>query len=85
MTGSSVQVEVSCSIGRLYVGKMMTDGHSCVLLAFQGLVYTGVSERSGQVSWYNGCRREIQMSIDNLIEEAQFQVVSSAGKGGQVA
>ena len=46
---------------------------------------TGVSERSGQVSWYNGCRREIQMSIDNLIEEAQFQIVSSAGKGGQVA
>ena len=42
--------------------------------AFQGLVYTGVSKRSGQVSWYNGCRREIQMSIDNLIEEAQFQV-----------
>ena len=24
------------------------------------------------------------MSIDNLIEDAQFQVVSSAGKGGAV-
>ena len=29
------------------MGKMMTDGHSCVLLAFQELVYTGVSEGSG--------------------------------------
>ena len=36
-----------------------------MLVAFQGL---GVSERSGQVSWYNQCNREVQMSIDNLIE-----------------
>ena len=31
------------------------------------------------------CHREMYMSIDNLIEEAQFQVVSSAGKGGEIA
>ena len=48
-------------------------------------VLVTVSEGSGQVSWYNRCHREIQMSIDSLIEEAQFQVMSSAGKGGQVA
>ena len=48
-------------------------------------VATGISEGSGQVSWNNRCHREIQMSIDNLIEDAQFQVVSSAGKGGQFA
>jgi len=39
MTGSSEQMEVSCSIGQLYAGKMMTDGHLCMSLAFQGLVY----------------------------------------------
>ena len=43
------------------------------------------TEGSGQVLWNNGCHREIQMSIDNLIEDAQFQVMSSAGKGGQLA
>ena len=39
VTGSSEQMEVNCSIGRLYVEKMMTDGHLYVFLAFQGLVY----------------------------------------------
>ena len=39
MTDSFVQMEVSCSIGRLCVGKMTIDGCLCVLLAFQGLVY----------------------------------------------
>ena len=39
MTSSFVQIEVSCSIGKLYVEKMTTDGHSPVLLAFQGQVY----------------------------------------------
>jgi len=39
MTGSFVHVEVSCSIGRMYAAKMTIDGHSCMILAFQGLVY----------------------------------------------
>ena len=37
MTGSSEQMEVSCSTGQLHVGKMTADGRSCVLLAFQEL------------------------------------------------
>ena len=56
-----------------------------MLLAFQGLVYTGVSEGTGKVLWCNRSHREIYMSIDNLIEDAQFQVVSSAGKGREIA
>ena len=32
MTGSFVHMEVSCSIGQLYAGKMTIDRHSCVLL-----------------------------------------------------
>ena len=47
----------------------------CVTGVSRAGVDTGVSERSGKVSWYNGCSRKVQMSIDNL---AQLQVVSSA-------
>ena len=36
MTGNFVQIEVSCFKGKLYVEKMTTDGHSLVLLGFQG-------------------------------------------------
>ena len=37
MTGSFVQMEVSCSIGQLYAEKMRIDRHLSVLLVFQGL------------------------------------------------
>lgn len=31
MTSTFVQMEVSSTIGRLHVGKMTIDGHSCML------------------------------------------------------
>ena len=58
------------------------DGHPCVLLALsRANVLVFLRDLDRFRGSYSGWNREIQLSIDNLIEQAQFQVVSSAGKG----